>query len=94
MDRDPKLLEDLESRVIDVISKHRRLEPGQITLDSTFADLSIDSLTATELLFEFEEAFDLTIPDEVAIQMKGVRQVVDTLRSALSGSHATASHSA
>jgi acyl carrier protein len=84
MDRDPALLEHLDARVIDIISKHQRLEPGRVTLDSTFTDLSIDSLAATELLFEFEEAFNLTIPDEVAADMKGVRQVVDALRVALS----------
>ena len=84
MDKDPALLENLESRVIDVISRHQRLDPGRVTLDATFEELSIDSLAATELLFEFEEAFDIRVPDQVAMQMKTVRQVVDALRAELS----------
>ncbi len=86
MDKDPALLANLESRVIEVITRQQRLEPGRVTLDSTFEELAIDSLAATELLFEFEEAFDITVPDQVALQMKSVRQVVDALRAELSGS--------
>jgi len=57
MDKDSELLENLDTHVIDIITRHERLEPGTATLDSTFAELGIDSLSATKLLFEFEEAF-------------------------------------
>lgn len=83
MSRDPALLEALDQRVIDLITKHQRLQPGQVTIDSTFADLSIDSLDGMELVFEFEEAFNLTIPDDVARQMRSVRDVAEALRQAL-----------
>ncbi len=84
MDKEPPLPDNLESRVIDLITRHQRLEPGRVTLDSTFEDLGIDSLSATELLFEFEEAFDVTVPDQVAAEMKDVRQVVEALRAGVS----------
>ena len=76
MTQDPALLDNLDERVIDLIARHQRLRPGQVTIDSTFASLSIDSLDGMELVFDFEEAFDITIPDEVARQMTSVHEVL------------------
>ncbi|MEI6669322.1 MAG: acyl carrier protein [Acidobacteriota bacterium] len=83
MSRDPALLDTLEPTVIGLIAKHQRLEPDQITMESTFSDLSIDSLDGMELVFKFEEAFDITIPDDVARDLRTVRQIVDALRQAI-----------
>ena len=76
MTQDPALLDNLDERVIDLIARHQRLRPGQVTIDSTFASLSIDSLDGMELVFDFEEAFNITIPDEVARQMTSVHEVL------------------
>jgi acyl carrier protein len=83
MSADSRPLDDLEQRVIDIITKHQKLQPGQVTLESTFSDLSIDSLDGMELVFEFEDAFARDIPDDVARNMKSVRDVVDSLRHTL-----------
>jgi acyl carrier protein len=87
--QDPALLDNLDERVIDLIARHQRLQPGQVTIDSTFASLSIDSLDGMELVFDFEEAFDITIPDEVARQMTSVRDAVEALRQVLTASPAS-----
>ena len=42
-----------------------------------------------DLLFSFEESFQLTIPDDVAQQMKSVRQVVEALRTAIANTPPT-----
>jgi acyl carrier protein len=76
-------LDPLERQVIEIIAQKKHLPAESITLDSTFLDLGIDSLDGMDLLFNFEEAFKLTIPDEVAQQMKNVRQVTEALRTAL-----------
>lgn len=89
MTQDPALLDNLDERVIGLIARHQRLQPGQVTIDSTFASLSIDSLDGMELVFDFEEAFDITIPDEVARQMTSVRDAVESLRQALTASSAS-----
>jgi acyl carrier protein len=86
--QDPALIDNLDERVIDLIARHQRLQPGQVTMDSTFASFSIDSLDGMELVFDFEEAFDITIPDEVARQMAGVRDAVESLRQVLTASPA------
>jgi acyl carrier protein len=76
-------LDPLEKKVIELIAQKKRIPPESITPDSTFLELGIDSLDGMDLLFNFEEAFKLTIPDEVAQQMRSVRQVAEALRTAL-----------
>ncbi len=76
-------LDSLEQKVIELIAQKKHVPPESVTLDSTFAELGIDSLDGMDLLFTFEETFKLSIPDEVAQQMKTVRQVTEALRAAL-----------
>lgn len=76
-------MDQLERQVIDIIAQKKRLPPENIVLDSTFLDLGIDSLDGMDLLFAFEDTFNISIPDEVARQMKSVRQVTEGLRQVL-----------
>ena len=76
-------LDSLEQKVIELIAQKKHLPPDSVTLDSTFVELGIDSLDGMDLLFTFEETFKLSVPDEVAQQMKSVRQVTEALRAAL-----------
>jgi acyl carrier protein len=72
-------------KVQEVIIREQHLEPGKVSLDSTFAELGIDSLDGVNILFALEEEFKIDIPDAVARNMKTVRQVVDSLTRALEG---------
>jgi len=83
MNRQPASLGNLEQRVMDLIVEHQRLHPGQVTIDSTFANLGIDSFDWKELLPEFEEAFDVSIPNDIAKYARSVRDVVAMLRKAV-----------
>jgi acyl carrier protein len=76
---------DVTSKVIEIIAREQHLDPGKLTLDSTFAELGIDSLDGVNILFALEEEFKLDIPDSVAQNMKSVRQVVDALSRVLEG---------
>lgn len=75
--------QELGERVVSIITTQQKLPPGRVMLDSTFEELGIDSLDGVNLLFAFEEEFDITIPEHVAHQMKDVRQVVNGLRQVL-----------
>jgi len=74
------MADDLERRVIELIARKKKLDPSTITVDSTFEQLGIDSLDAADLLFTFEDAFKIVVPDEAAQSMKTVGEVVDGLR--------------
>ena len=74
------MTDSIESQVIAIIAKKRKLDPATITLDSTFEQLGVDSLDAADLLFTFEDTFGIVVPDDAAQSMKSVRQVVDGVR--------------
>jgi acyl carrier protein len=76
---------DPTQKVIEIITREQHLEPGKVTLDSTFAELGIDSLDGVNILFALEEEFKIDIPDSVAQNMRSVRQVVDSLTRVLEG---------
>jgi acyl carrier protein len=73
----------LESQVIEIIARKRKLDPATVTLDSTFEQLGIDSLDAADLLFTFEDTFSIVVPDQAAQSMRTIRDVVDGLRQLL-----------
>jgi acyl carrier protein len=76
---------DTSQKVIEIVAREQHLDPGKITLDSSFAELGIDSLDGVNILFALEEEFKIDIPDSVAQNMKSVRQVVDSLTRVLEG---------
>ena len=76
---------EVEQKVIEIIAREQHLEPATVTADATFAELGIDSLDGVNILFALEEEFKIDIPDNVAQNMKSVRQVVDSLTRVLEG---------
>jgi len=76
---------DVTQKVIEIIAREQHLDASKITVDSTFAELGIDSLDGVNILFALEEEFKLDIPDTVAQNMRGVRQVVDSLTRVIEG---------
>jgi acyl carrier protein len=73
----------LTQRVIAVIARTRELPPEQISLESSFAELGIDSLQGLNLLFELENEFNVNIPNPYALNVKGVRDLVEGLEKIL-----------
>ncbi|KGJ15269.1 acyl carrier protein [Paracoccus panacisoli] len=52
----------VRDRIIAIIAEQAMLDPSEITLEATPADLGIDSLGLVESIFAIEEAFDISIP--------------------------------
>lgn len=86
MTQEPVSRDALEQQVMAIIRRKKKLDEAAVGPDSTFAELGIDSLDGMDLLFEFEDTYNLSIPDETAQQMRSVRQVVDSLLVAMSQS--------
>ncbi len=58
------------------------IDPGEITMDTTFDDdLGADSLDVVELNLALEEACGATIADEDLQNIKTVQDIVDYLES-------------
>ena len=76
---------NVPEKVVEIITREQHLEPGAVKLDSTFAELGIDSLDGVNILFALEEEFKVDIPDSIAQNMKSVRQVVDSLTRVIEG---------
>lgn len=70
-------------KVIDVIARTQKLAPEQVTIDSEFAALQIDSIDAVELLFELENEFGIVISDEQMHSVRTVRQVAEAVEGIL-----------
>lgn len=69
--------DDLSTRVIQVIAKTQHLPPESIAIDNTFAELKFDSLDGMNILFAIETEFDISIPDDQAVQIKSVREMLE-----------------
>jgi acyl carrier protein len=76
---------NVADKVVEIITREQHLEPGKVTINSTFEELGIDSLDGVNILFALEEEFKIDIPDTVAQNMKSVQQVVDSLTRVLEG---------
>ncbi len=68
---------DVASTVLDLLATSQRLPREQVTLNSTFEELKMDSLDAINLIFAVEEKFNISIPDDAAKSIRTVREMVD-----------------
>lgn len=73
----------MTGRVIEVIAKSLGIAVETITPETTFVDLSIDSLDGLRLVFALEEEFGVDIPDDAAKEFKSVGEVVKGLETLL-----------
>ena len=70
----------VEERVIEIVSEQMGVAKDQVTKETSFVnDLGADSLDTVELVMEFEEEFDITIPDEEAEKIQTPGDAVDWL---------------
>jgi acyl carrier protein len=68
----------VEEKVIGIVSEQLNVPKEDIKLDSKFVDdLKADSLDVVELVMEFEEEFEITIPDE---DYEKIRTVGDAVK--------------
>ena len=67
-----------EEKVIGIVSEQLGVEKAEVTRESSFVDdLKADSLDVVELVMEFEDEFDMSIPDEDAEKIQTVGAAAD-----------------
>jgi acyl carrier protein len=76
-----KLMDDIEQKVIEIVSEQMGVDKSEITRETHFInDLNADSLDTVELVMEFEDEFELSIPDEEAEKIQTVGQAIDYIK--------------
>lgn len=68
----------IEERVVKIVCDQMGATADKVTKDTSFInDLGADSLDTVELVMEFEEEFEIQIPDEDAEKIQTVGAAVD-----------------
>ena len=71
-------IQAIEKRVVEIISEQMGADKAEITRETSFInDLNADSLDTVELVMEFEDEFDMSIPDEEAEKIQTVGAAID-----------------
>jgi len=83
-------MNDLDRKVIRVIAQTQRIPPEQISLDSTFEELKIDSLDGINIVFALESEFGIAIPDDGVQNMRSVRETAAGVRQLVGRKNVTA----
>ena len=68
----------IEQKVIEIVSEQMGVDKSEITRETSFInDLNADSLDTVELVMEFEDEFDMSIPDEEAEKIQTVGAAIE-----------------
>ena len=74
--------QEIEAKVIDIVAEQMGADKAKISRDTSFVeDLNADSLDTVELVMEFEDEFEISIPDEDAEKIQNVGNAVDYITS-------------
>lgn len=70
--------QEVFEKVKKLIVEELAVDQSKVTMDATFeSDLGADSLDAIELVCALENTFGISIPDEDAMSLRTVGQIVD-----------------
>jgi acyl carrier protein len=70
-------------KVIATLASVKRIPAEKIALETNLQDLGIDSLDVFTLLFELENAFKISIPDDDVRSIRTVNDVVEGIKKIL-----------
>ena len=57
-------MNSIEQKVLELVGEQAGLDPKEVSLNSKFEDLNLDSVAIVELVFTLEETFKISIPFE------------------------------
>jgi acyl carrier protein len=73
--------DEIVAKVIDIIARTQYIPRESISPESSFEELGIDSLGGLAIIAEVEKEFGLTVPNEMALGLRDVQQVIESIRS-------------
>jgi len=74
-------VDPVEKKVTEIVSEQLGVSADEIKMETSFVnDLGADSLDTVELVMEFEDEFDINIPDEDAEKIQTVGEAVKYIK--------------
>ena len=74
-------MQDVQKKITSILIEKLGIPESEITADASFVkDLGIDSLDYAELVIEFEQVFDIKIPDDDAEKMQTIGDAVSYIK--------------
>ncbi|MBQ7968748.1 MAG: acyl carrier protein [Clostridia bacterium] len=71
----------MKEQIKQIIADHLCISIDDIDDDSDlFEELGADSLDGVDLLMTFEDTFDISVPDEEAVELRTVRKMVNYIQ--------------
>ncbi|HEV2205305.1 MAG TPA: acyl carrier protein [Candidatus Acidoferrales bacterium] len=70
------MADEVAEKVIATLATVKRIPADKITLETNLQELGIDSLDVFSLLFELENAFKISIPDDDVRSIRTVNDIV------------------
>ena len=78
--------QDIEEKVISIVCEQMGASKDKVTPQTSFVhDLGADSLDTVELVMEFEDHFNISIPDEEAEKIQTVGDAVKYIANHANG---------
>jgi acyl carrier protein len=77
------MADEVAEKVIATLASVKRIPAENITVDSNLQEMGIDSLDVFTLLFELENAFKISIPDDDVRSIKTVNDIVVGIKKIL-----------
>ena len=75
-------MEGISQKVKDIIVDKLGVDESLVQENASFTnDLGADSLDTVELIMEFEKAFDISIPDDVAEKISTVKDAIEYIEN-------------
>jgi len=79
-------VEAISQEITRILIDKLGIAETEVTPDANFIkDLGIDSLDYAELVMEFEQAFDIRIPDNDAEDLQTINQAIDYIKGKVNG---------
>ncbi len=83
--------DEVAEKVIATLASVKRIPAEKISMETNLQDLGIDSLDVFTLLFELENAFKISIPDDDVRSIRTVSDIVDGVKKILAAARPDAS---
>lgn len=77
-------MSDIQAKVKQIIVDKLSVDEAEVKNEASFAnDLGADSLDTVEMIMDFENTFDIKIPDEAAEKITTVGEAIEHIEKAL-----------